>query len=228
MPDTSNYESLDNASKLLPKTEPPLSPAPLYQEKGARYSRALGYRLYTRLETLQNENKIRLYFNNEGKAGAVYHVYDLKHLDQIPRRYTVEAGKSLFDEWSLASDRGAYDLEVHGTNGYFHGFSGNIHINEPEISLNYDAKKGGLTVKILNPHDSMANLSVISNSYDYAVPESISIKPKSTEKLNWLLTKSGNWYDFSIKSDKGFHYRFAGRVETGKHSITDPAMAKKI
>lgn len=228
MPDTSNYESLDNASKLLPKTEPPASPSALYQEKGARYSRALPYRLYTQLEMLANEKKIRLHFNNEGEAGAVYHVYDLKHLDRIPRRYTVEAGKSLFDDWDTSNDQGVYDLEVHGTNGYFHRFSGSVDANEPEISLKYDSKEGGISVKIHNPHDSMINLSAISNSYNYTVPESISIKPGSTEKLNWLLTKSGNWYDFSLKSDKGFHHRFAGRVETGKHSISDPAMGNGI
>ena len=39
--------------------------------------------------------KLSLVFANSGKQGAVFHVYDKLHLDRIPRRYTVEAGKTL-------------------------------------------------------------------------------------------------------------------------------------
>src|SRR3546814_9692091 len=59
---------------------------------------------------------LQLVFENKGETGAVYHVYDLHDLDAIPRRYTVEAGSSLDDEWNLAGD-GSYDLEVFGPNG---------------------------------------------------------------------------------------------------------------
>ena len=34
---------------------------------------------------------------------------------------------------------------------------------------------------------------------------------------------SGNWYDLTIKADN-FLRRFAGRIETGKHGVSDPAM----
>src|SRR5690606_29006395 len=107
MPETGNHAALDEASKLLPKATAPETPSPLYQEKGIRYSRALPYRLYTHLEQLPQEQKIRLIFENAGTAGAVYHVYDLKHLNRIPRRYTVEAGRSLRDEWNVAQDNAA-------------------------------------------------------------------------------------------------------------------------
>jgi phospholipase C len=228
MPDTTNYISLDEASKLLPKAEPPQMPSPLYQEKGSRFSRALPYRLYIHFESLKSENKIRLLFENDGKAGAVYHVYDLKHLDRIPRRYTVEAGKSLADEWDVIADKGTYDLELHGANGYFHKFAGNIELQEPEISLGYDHKKGAISLSVHNPNKLPINLSIVPNAYGYAVPPEFSLVSGNTRKLKWLLKSSGNWYDFSVKSDAGFLRRFAGRVETGKHSITDPAMASEI
>jgi phospholipase C len=42
----------------------------------------------------------------------------------------------------------------------------------------------------------------------------------------WSLQHSANWYDFSVTADRvdGFERRFAGRVETGKHGLSDPAM----
>ena len=38
------------------------------------------------------------------------------------------------------------------------------------------------------------------------------------------LEKSHHWYDFTVKTEKSFSQRFAGRVETGKQGISDPAM----
>jgi phospholipase C len=41
------------------------------------------------------------------------------------------------------------------------------------------------------------------------------------------LARSSQWYDFGVTIVGAAHYlrRFAGRVETGKPGITDPAMA---
>ena len=44
-----------------------------------------------------------------GAVAAVFHVYDRKHLDRIPRRYTVEAGKQLTGAWdAMAADADRY------------------------------------------------------------------------------------------------------------------------
>jgi len=42
----------------------------------------------------------------------------------------------------------------------------------------------------------------------------------------WDLTSTGCWYDFLVTadSDKNFSRRLAGRVETGKHTVSDPGM----
>ena len=58
-----------------------------------------------------------------GAAGAVFHVYDRLHLDRIPRRFTVEAGKQLSDAGISEAD-GAYDLWVLGPNGFHRHFTG--------------------------------------------------------------------------------------------------------
>ena len=42
----------------------------------------------------------------------------------------------------------------------------------------------------------------------------------------WSLAASGGWYDFSgtVVELPGFVRRFAGRAETGRDSVSDPAM----
>src|SRR5690606_7872278 len=199
-----------------------------YQEKGTRYSRPLPYRLNVNIKRLENDDKINLVFENQGKAGAVYHVYDLNHLDRIPRRYTVEAGKSLADDWEVRPDQGSYDLEVYGPNGFFQKFSGNINSEEPEITVDYDYSKGGIKVVVHNPENSSMLTKISSNAYDYGGPWIFEIAGGKRKKMKWSLKSSGNWYDFSVTVGNDFVYRYAGRVETGKPSVSDPAMAMEI
>lgn len=227
LPETADYARIEEASKLLPKATAPGSPGPLFQEKGTRYSRALPYRLHTRAKVVSN--KIELSFENKGTVGAVFHVYDLKHLDRIPRRYTVEAGKSLSDEWTLASDSGEYGLEVFGPNGYFQSFSGNSSHHEPEISASYDYRKGIVRLEIQNPGISAAEMTAV-NIYDKSNPVNINVPPGRKVTKEWSCAKQGNWYDLAVrfKSNNAYQRRFAGRIETGKHSISDPAMASEI
>ncbi|WP_316810140.1 phosphocholine-specific phospholipase C [Pedobacter heparinus] len=225
MPETANYAELDEASKKLPRATAPDSPSRLYQEKGNRYSRALPYRLNTSLKPLKEKKKVQLLFKNNGTAGVVFHVYDLKDLDKIPRRYTVEAGKFLQDEWAVKTD--VYDLEVFGPNGYFHKFSGNLAQEEPVIDLEYDHRKGGLNLNIFNPGRSAMEVSVVSSAYGYPT-QKIACKAGAKKSLKWELTKSACWYDFVVSTSGIFHYRLAGRVETGKPGISDPAMAAEI
>ncbi|MES3017766.1 MAG: phospholipase C, phosphocholine-specific [Bacteroidota bacterium] len=228
MPTTSNHSSLDEASKLLPRAEAPSEPSALFQEKGTRFSRALPYRLQTNLEELKIENKISLSFENKGFAGAVYHVYDILHLDQIPRRYTVEANKSLTDKWDVSPNNGAYDLEIYGPNGYFQKFTGNIQSPQPQVFVSYNYKQGSISVKVINKTSIPLDVSVAANAYGYTVPPSFQLEAGKNKKIEWSLASSGNWYDFSVKSAGTYLSRFAGRIETGKHSISDPAMAAEI
>jgi phospholipase C len=52
----------------------------------------------------------------------------------------------------------------------------------------------------------------------------------ASSKLVLDLSKSFGWYDFSvkIKGNQVFEQRFAGHVETGQASFTDPAMGRAV
>ena len=44
-------------------------------------------------------------------------------------------------------------------------------------------------------------------------------------ELHWETDDQGFWYDFAVTcdSDAAFYRRLAGRIETGRHTVSDPA-----
>ncbi|HSF53352.1 MAG TPA: phospholipase domain-containing protein, partial [Algoriphagus sp.] len=143
-------------------------------------------------------------------------------------RYTVEAGKQLSDEWDLTGKSGNYHLEVFGPNGYFQSFKGSVHEVAPLVRIEYDHKDGGLHIQCENRGKESIQVEVTDNTYGYGPAEALSIPGKKSRKKYQQLTKSGNWYDYSVTTSAGMEYRFAGRVETAKQGITDPAMAQHL
>jgi len=227
MPDTTSHAEKDAASQKLPNVTAPAEPAELYQEKGSRPSRALPYRLHCKMNYLKSIGQVQLVFDNQGDKGAVYHVYDMHRLDKIPRRYTVEAGKSLEDQWDTSATAGEYELEVYGPNGYFHKFAGNIGNVAPELQLQYDHDSGNMAVLLNNPATTPIQLVVEADAYGYPAID-INLLPGEPLTIPIDLEKSHHWYDFRVKTGKGFWHRFAGRVETGRPGISDPAMGMEL
>ncbi|HEY0201802.1 MAG TPA: phospholipase C, phosphocholine-specific, partial [Burkholderiaceae bacterium] len=235
LPDTSNYPAINAAQRLLPTapvTTAPATPQPLFQETGTRYSRALPYELHTSAR-VEAGGLVSLIFSNTGTQGAVFHVYDKKHLDRIPRRYTVEAGKTLTDTWNTtASDSGKYDLWVYSTNGFVRSFAGDALAYasagfKPEAQVCYEPAGGQVYLKVHNTGSAAGQVAVQSNAYRTDGPWTLDVAAGATGTLHWNLDNSGHWYDFTVTTSN-FERRFAGRVETGKASVSDPAMAMHL
>lgn len=204
-----------------PKAMPPRAPEELFQEAGIRRSRALPYRLHVDARVDAASQAVSLIFTNEGTVGAVYHVYDKRHLDRIPRRYTVEAGKTLNDQWSTDSD-GAFDLWVLGPNGFLRSFKGNLTeaAKAPQVTARYAAK--ALTIGLSGGGEA-GQVVLGKDSYGMNATRSISVQPGKTQTERWATDKSENWYDLTVTA-QGMEIRLAGRVESGKHGISDPLM----
>jgi phospholipase C len=241
LPDTSNYQAVLAAQAKLPTANPPATPDALYQEKGVRPSRALPYELNAYARVQEDGRTIKLIFENTGTQAAVFHVYDRNHLDRIPRRYTVEAGKSLHDEWDTIFDSGKYNLWVYSTNGFVRTFAGDAGAYQdsafqPEvIKFNYQPKAGRVTMKLKNmatpggkgkKNKEDYTVTVQANTYRTDGPWVVKMKEEGT--LDWDLASSGNWYDFTVTGEDGFERRFSGRMETGRDSVSDPAMAAHL
>jgi phospholipase C len=201
------------------------------QEPGTRKARALPYELlvHCREETASDAQKVWIDFANTGKAGAAFYVYNGGNPDGNPRRYTVSPADALSDYWLISEPQGSYDFTVHGPNGYFRQFRGNTKgpasHGKPEVQLRYDAAEGNVILSFSNSGSASSKMQVI-DSYNGNVQRTYSVAPGANVEDRWLLTTSAGWYDISVTAMESPDYlqRFAGHVETGRPSLSDPAL----
>jgi phospholipase C len=191
-----------------------------------RPSRALPYVLHVFEEVAAASGELQLRFANQGRtAAAVFHVYDRLHLERMPRRYTVEPGKSLRDAWQATN--GEYDVWVLGPNGFHRHFTGKLgDAPRTEILLRYDRLRGDVRIELRNHGSTPASVMLESNAYEQHPSRSFTVGPGGEALHVWSLRSSGYWYDFTatVEGLAGYSRRFAGRVETGRDSISDPAL----
>ncbi|GJG96950.1 phosphocholine-specific phospholipase C [Cupriavidus pauculus] len=226
-------DQLRAAQQALPAVPVPRDMSLPLQAPGTRPSRALPYELHTSARCYTG-GQVELIFANSGAQAAVFHVYDVNKLDRVPRRYMVEAGKTLLDTWDAALDNfGKYDLWVLGPNGYHRHFKGDLNrlstaAASPEIRVCYDIANGNVFVDLINSGAQPCTFTVTPMAYRTDGPWQATVAANGTKTLDWKLQDSGQWYDFAVtcSSDPSFYRRFAGRVETGKHTVSDPAMGE--
>ncbi|MFT3819134.1 MAG: phospholipase C, phosphocholine-specific [Rubrivivax sp.] len=213
----------------LPGTKTPAAPTSLsapVQTAGVRPARALPYELQVQA-TVTTGSAISLSFENAGEVGAVFHVYDRLALDQVPRRYTVEAGKLLQGTWTTA---GAYDLWVLGPNGFHRHFAGDVRrassVSQPELVLRAQRSSGELLLELVNTGNQACSFQLTANKYYAGTPSTVNVPARSSSNLRVALATSQHWYDFSLRATGvgGWLRRFAGHLENGQPSISDPAM----
>lgn len=226
-----NVDSLTLSQQLsLPVPVPDEDEQQLPQQPaGLKLSRALPYELHATSLVDADAKQIRILFACTGQNGAVFHVYDKLHLDRNPRRYGVEAGMMLDDIWDLADDDGQYDLWVLGPNGWHRHFTGNLtqqDAAEPEVRVCYDLS-GEVYVEVSNRGAQACTVEIVDNAYGLGGPWTLKIASGATAKQRWPLADSYRWYDFSVTladDTSGYSRRFAGRLENGEASVSDPAM----
>ena len=218
------------SQRLLPVL--PVAPSMPRQAPGTRPSRALPYQLQVHSIVDPAAPALELQFVNSGAVGAVFHVYDRMNLKQIPRRYTVEAGKRLTGGWSLSRPAGAYDLWVLGPNGFHRHLMGR---EKPELSprgpvaeveVGYDLASGALTARLRNGGSTPCTFELTTNAYGKAGLVRRRVPAQQEAVHRWALQDSAYWYDFTVRVAglPGFARRFAGRMETGSASTSDPAL----
>ncbi|WP_459618322.1 phosphocholine-specific phospholipase C [Bordetella sp. 2513F-2] len=232
------------AQEQLPQVPPPdesMQQLPV-QEPGVRPSRPLPYVLHVhgqadvKYQGRHDRQDMTLVFSNTGGQGAVFHVYDRLHLERRPRRYTVEAGMRLEGRWSTADDRGRYDLWVLGPNGFHRHFQGDLgvldahRVARPEIRVDYDSDNGDVQLILSNTGNVPCTFVVTPNAYFGAdQARTVTVGVHRREALSWSLRDSGCWYDFTVRveGDESYVRRFCGRVETGRPSVSDPALGMR-
>lgn len=224
--------NLAKANSLLP-----------HQERGNRPACPIPYEMYVNGSMAESGKNFKINFeasNNlfkSGAAGVPFYVYAKNGVNKKSLRtrdYAVAAGSQVTDEWNVDEfENGLYNLTVHGPNGFYRIFKGQLTDPRVQIDCRYETKKtnsgtvctGNLLLVIQN--NSQSNLEFLIKDNSYKTGSRIhSVTKNSKSSIVFNLSNSSNWYDLSV-TIKGFDHflqQFAGHVETGKQSKTDPLM----
>ncbi|WP_269934173.1 phosphocholine-specific phospholipase C [Serratia liquefaciens] len=225
LPVTSRHsaDSLRQRQEQLPQVPLPAADKQQlpHQARLARPSRALPYQLHVEETLYPSQQLLTLNLYNTGAQGAVFHVYDRLDLNQIPRRYTVEAGKALSDNWSVADE---YHLWLLGPNGFHRELRGAIGQPQPEVRLTPQGDQLSLT--LTNPTRQAITVTIAHCPYTQNGPWSIELPAGGRHQQAFDARVSGGWYDISLQGSGDWQRRLAGRLETGEHSVSDPLMGK--
>lgn len=203
---------------------PPPNQALPQQEPGTRPARALPYELHVDGEV--NASGVQLFLRNTGKAAAVFQVRSGDG-QAGPWTYTVGARDEASD--NLAATGASYDLSVSGPNGFLRAFLGSLGADSAKliVKTSYGEASGGIALVIQN-HGSGAETVSVFDRYSGKTQTRV-LPPNGSATFVSPLEESFGWYDFSVKvgSDPGFLRQLAGHVETGRPSVTDPAIAAR-
>ena len=198
------------------------------QESGVRPARALPYEFFVRGGVGGQGNAFRLHMTNTGRVGVNFQVYSGNATD-LPRSYTVEAGKDLSDELMLAPG-GSYDFSVFGPNGYLRRFVGKVNSTGGQqtafqIADGYDVANGNLQLRLTNPGKERS-VFTLASAYNSPISGETSVRGGDVSVLMIDLRNSFGWYDLTVtvNSDSNALWRLAGHVETGRDSVSDPAL----
>ncbi|NCD71023.1 phosphocholine-specific phospholipase C [Mucilaginibacter agri] len=254
----SDYKLLTKDEIAQINHAPHLSPYMAKQEKGIRASCALPYQLYADGKLSADKKSFEITFASKDTvfgsetAGGPFNVYAPGKYVRIDNKnefdnlrtwaYGVKPNDQLSDIWPLQEFEGSnYHLRTYGPNGFFREFKGNAADPAIETLVEYqtnltNSKKltGNIELKINNLNNKQAyTVEVIDNAYKTGSRKKVVVASASQPaQANFVLdlSKSFGWYDFSIKvqGHASFEKRYAGRVETGASSFSDPLMGGTI
>ena len=133
----------------------------------------------------------------------------------------------LSDRWNLkSSGQTDYHLSVFGPNGFLRIFKGSTASGRANLatSLTYDIQGNGVVLGIRNHSKTESEVNV-SDCYAHQTVK-LRLEPDAERSEFWSLDRSYGWYDLTVTSglDSSFEHRLAGHLETGRDSMSDPAI----
>jgi phospholipase C len=224
LPSTVAYEPPDNERHPDYIPTVPADQALPQQEHGVRPARALPYELHVDGKA-SAEGTLELKFRNTGKAAAVFHVRSVD-ARKGPWTYTVGVRDEVSDSFGSSGDS-SYDLSVYGPNGFLRTFVGTYGKDSANLSVKaiYETELEGIILEVRNHGKNTEQVHLVE-AYS-GDSTKVWLDPHQSFETFWQLKKSFGWYDLTLtaSSDKNFLRHLAGHLETGKDSLTDPAIA---
>jgi phospholipase C len=214
------------------------SPHTSHQEQGIRPASSIPYELYAHGNLSPDGTTFNLLLKagNEvhgaHSAGAPFNVY-LRNThakaSMMAATYAVKPGDTLTEHFPLSLFADAnYSIEVHGPNGFYRSFKGSAQAPAPQAHIAYEQHHarptGNIQLQLSNPSQQPLTVSVRDRSYKTGT---ITKTIPATQAVSIVLplTNSHNWYDFTVQTEGSTaEAHFAGHVDTGHSSFTDPLM----
>jgi phospholipase C len=210
------------------------------QEPGTRTACALPYELAAdgRLSADRKTFAVRFAAGNTWfgarAAGAPFRVYGPGKVRAANGQlesgrcwnYAVRAGDSLEDAYSLNDFAdGIYHLQLTGPNGFYREFRGTA--DDPLLGLVLLPVDETAVLRLTN-HDDQKPLIVTIDDLAYGDSlRTVKLRPSEVREIAFDLRPNHGWHDWRIcvEGAPEFEQRYAGHLETGRESSSDPAMS---
>jgi phospholipase C len=198
------------------------------QEPGSRPSCPLPYELVVNGDVRGGQLVLTMEARTDAfgaeAQGAPFNAYSYGR-ELSCRAYAVRAGDVLRDALPVSS---AYRVRVDGPNGFMREFTGSSS-DDQAVAIEVTPVGGrppsaSIRIQLENRDEKSAEAIVRDESYA-APARRITLPPRRQTSVDVDASASLGWYDFTVRTEN-VTWRFAGRVETGKWSVTDPAFGR--
>ncbi|MBY0535190.1 MAG: phospholipase C, phosphocholine-specific [Chitinophagaceae bacterium] len=238
------YQTIET-TELINKTAVELKSYLPEQEKGVKPANALKYEMIADAWYDNSNNELILslgsgtdLFGKEslGVPFTAYAKNSFRNEARYNRSYAVRSGDTIRDRWMLAGfPNEQYQVELLGPDGFYREFEGSAADPKLKIKSGYrtDGKSKWLVLECTNNTEEILSLQIVDPVYKKNATK-FRIVPATTRKpFTELLINTdayNGWYDITItiKGYDGYLRRYAGKVENGKESTTDPLMGKEV
>jgi phospholipase C len=228
LPSTADAKARIEISAAAASLTIPAVQTPTHQPGRQRRYRPLPYQLSADLMLIDGRPELLL--DNRGSAGAVFQLFD-NHDRQGPWRYSLGAGHSHRAAPWRAQGTTGYDLALHGPAGFYRRFAGDLAVPAGLVlTLEEQPAKGRIVLRVENRSDAVAQLEVRRAKIYGGGVRPLTVTAGAVERSVWPLAASDHWYDLTVTlaGAPSFLWRYAGHVETGRDSRTDPAIGKMV
>ncbi|WP_425510186.1 phosphocholine-specific phospholipase C [Xanthomonas indica] len=230
LPDTRDYIARIDATATLPPPQRPAQQALPVQEPGQRPARALPYDFDVRLQVQADARVLRM--RNRGDAGVALNAYADGGMAG-PWFYTLAADSELQDAraWRGDAADAGYAVRVHGPNGFLREFHGDgIGDAGLQAEADYDAAAQCLLLMLGNAGTQPCTLRVHDGYRGDGTEQTLTLAAGDRIVLRLPLQAQHHWYDLTIDSATlpQWRRRLAGHIETGRPSMSDPAIGRTV
>ncbi|WP_339866342.1 phospholipase C, phosphocholine-specific [uncultured Algoriphagus sp.] len=217
------------------------------QEQGTKPSNGLKYDLHADGKVSSDGNKFVITFTasqevfGKDALGSGFNVYapgnylnpETKAFEPVKTwAFAVKSGDSISYEWPVEEfENGLVHLKVYGPNGFYREFKGKNSTVEVSARPLLKNKKVSEEIEFKIKNTSAASLTLLAKDGIYLkLNKEIKLKAGEMTNLKLDTKKHKGWYQIALsaKEDPKLDITYAGRLETGKDSISDPQMGKVI